>query len=62
MSVNGYSGMLLRVGAREEGRDDHGCPLRGEITHDRVVQKKVEGSQRGRYENNAISNNTNTHN
>ena len=44
MSVNGYSGILLRVGARKEGRDDHGYPLRVEITHDRTggkVQKKV---------------------
>ena len=39
MSVNGYSGVLLSVGARKEDRYDHGCPLRVEITHDRTGEK-----------------------
>ena len=52
MSADGWSGTQSRVGAREKGRDGHGCPLWAETTHDshRKRGRKVGESQRGRDE------------
>ncbi len=42
MSVNGYSGMLLRVGARKGDRDYHGYPLWVEAAHDRTGKTVIK--------------------